>query len=83
MTYKIARTEEEIDNQLNLAAGAAESGTNLPGMSYEEGVQNAILWLSGDFDDPPIDAPAVGSKSFVQTLTDSIRSEVTTSSRVK
>lgn len=65
MTCKIARTEEEIDHQLNRADEAIKNGTNLPDYSYEEGVRDAILYLLKQFNDPPLasaistDAPAM------------------------
>jgi hypothetical protein len=46
-------TQEEIDAVLNKAAEQTEKGgTKWPGMSYEQGVENAILWMQGVYDNP-------------------------------
>jgi len=49
------RTEEEIDNILNDISDAKDAGTanRWPGMSYEDGVENALLWVTGRSDDHP------------------------------
>ncbi len=49
------RADSEIDEQLNKAAEASDKGTRWPGMSYEQGVEAALLWMRGDVDDPPIE----------------------------
>jgi len=52
----ISPTEEEIEDQRNEAAAvAAEEGTRVPGMSYEEGVRDALAWVMGDSDEPPME----------------------------
>lgn len=53
--YSLKRTTKEIDEQLNLTWEWEEEGSRFPGMSYEEGVRNAISWLIGDYDDPPME----------------------------
>lgn len=45
-------TTEQIDACLNWCADAEESGTNFFGMSYEQGVRDAIDWLQGNGSDP-------------------------------
>jgi hypothetical protein len=52
----VARTDDEVDAQLNLAMESANSGrSRWPGMSYEQGVDAAIRWLIGDVEDPPME----------------------------
>jgi hypothetical protein len=54
--YQLARTDKEIDEQLNVASEHINDGTVAwPGMSYEQGVQNALDWVLGNNDDPPMD----------------------------
>ena len=49
-------TEKQIKEQLDKAFDGIESGSSrYPGMSYEEGVNNAISWMLGDYADPPFD----------------------------
>lgn len=50
------RSEEEIDEQLNRAAEAADAGqSKWPGMTYEQGVDNALRWVTGQTDDLPME----------------------------
>ena len=50
----IVRTEDEINEQRNLAIEGVDSGSKWPGMSYEQGVEAALAWLLGDSDDAPM-----------------------------
>lgn len=52
------RSQTEIDEQIGRCVDAMESpsGSKYPGMSYEEGVLAAIDWLTGETDDPPMEA---------------------------
>lgn len=51
----VARTEDEVNEQLNAANEASDSeGSRWPGMSYEEGVDAALRWVMGWGDDPPM-----------------------------
>jgi hypothetical protein len=51
----IKRTEEEIDEVLNLASNFVEHGrTSWDGLTYEEGVEAALLWLFGESADNPM-----------------------------
>lgn len=46
-------TENEINNVLNECSEREELGeSKYPGMMYEEGVKNAILWLQGSDENP-------------------------------
>lgn len=46
---EIVRTEKEINQLLNECAEAEDMGTTkFPGMTYEQGIKEAIEWLSGD-----------------------------------
>ena len=47
----------EIDNVLNQCSELIdEGGSKYPGKSYEEGVQDALLWLRGDGLNPLCDS---------------------------
>jgi len=52
----LERTDEEIDDVLNKCAEAADRGkSSWPGMSYEQGVEAALTWATGQSDDNPMD----------------------------
>lgn len=56
MAIKIERTVEQINAEIDRAAEAVGTGvSNVPGMSYEEGVDSALRWVLGDTDDAPMD----------------------------
>jgi hypothetical protein len=49
-------TRDQIDDQLNKAAEAEETGqSSWPGMTYEQGVDAAIRWMTGESDDLPME----------------------------
>jgi len=53
---EVIRTDQEIYQLLNQCAEAEEmSTTKFPGMSYEQGIKEAIEWLSGDSNTYPLD----------------------------
>lgn len=54
MSYEIKRTDAEIDEQLNKAADGINDGSQYPGMSYEDGIQQFWLWVTGETNDPPL-----------------------------
>lgn len=54
-TPEVKRTQEEIDEVLNKAADGMDDGSKWPGMSYEQGVDAAIRWLTGESEDNPMD----------------------------
>lgn len=49
------RTRQEIDDQLNKAADGMDKGSKWPGMSYEQGVDHALRWVTGDEEIGPMD----------------------------
>lgn len=49
------RLQSEIDDQLNKASEVHENGTRWGGMTYEEGVESALLWITGQRDDLPME----------------------------
>ena len=49
------RSQEEIDAQLNKATDGIDEGSKWPGMSYEQGVQAALLWVTGGWNDKPME----------------------------
>ena len=52
MAYQIARTDEEIDDTLN---DAVETQGRWPGMTYEQGVEAALRWVTGEEDLNPLE----------------------------
>lgn len=53
---EIKRTEKEIDELLNKCSEAEENGdTSYPGMSYEQGIKNALEWALGYTNDNPLE----------------------------
>lgn len=49
------RAQHEIDDQLNKASEGVNGGSRWPGMSYEQGVENALLWVTGVEETGPMD----------------------------
>jgi hypothetical protein len=50
------RSRKEIEAMQHKAGDIAIDGeSQVPGMSYEEGVENALRWALGDSDDEPIE----------------------------
>jgi hypothetical protein len=49
-------TQEEIDEQVNLAQDQEEKGgSQWPGMTYEQGVSAALLWVTGNSPTKPME----------------------------
>lgn len=49
-------TPEQVDAQLNAAQEQVDDGgSKFPGMSYEEGVANALRWAAHGTGDAPMD----------------------------
>jgi hypothetical protein len=46
------RSKKEIYEQIDLAT---EADGRYPGMTFEEGVKDALLWVLGDTEDPPME----------------------------
>ncbi len=55
MSYRVVRSEEEIDDVLDDCLKAEDDGSRFPGASYESGVRYAIEWLIGLGDTHPLD----------------------------
>ena len=51
--YRIKRTAEEIDEQMNRAWEEEDGGSRYPGMTYEQGIRAAIDWITTDGGDEP------------------------------
>lgn len=52
----IARTPEEIEAVADEAAArTAEGGSRYPGMTYEQGVRDALAWVMDDDADSPME----------------------------
>ena len=49
----VVRTEDEIARVENWAIEGFDEGTRYPGMSYEQGIMDTLLWLRGDNDHAP------------------------------
>lgn len=55
-TYRVERSNEEIDELLNRCADAESDGkSQYPGMTYEQGMLAGIEWLLGVTDEPPFE----------------------------
>ena len=49
-------TQEQIDEVLNkISVQADKGGSKWPGMTYEQGVEAALMWITGVWEDNPID----------------------------
>ncbi len=56
MGFYSERSEEEIDEQVNKATENINTvGSAWRGMSYEQGVRDALDWVTSNSDDPPMD----------------------------
>ena len=56
MSYRVKRTDGEVDEVLNKAAEQEDKGgSQWPGMTYEQGVQAGIQWLIGNWDHNPME----------------------------
>ena len=44
--YQLVRTTDEIDTQLHYAYEGVDAGGRFAGMTFEEGVQQAIEWMT-------------------------------------
>ena len=50
------RDQNEIDDQLAKAGESTMEGlARWPGMTYEQGVEAALLWVTGESDEAPMD----------------------------
>lgn len=55
MAYQVVRSTEEVDDTLNKAQEQEdEGGSAWPGMTYEQGVVAAIMWLTGVSSEDPM-----------------------------
>jgi len=53
-TFQIKREPQQIEKLLGeINAQLAAGGTKYRGLSYEEGIDAAIRWLTGETDDHP------------------------------
>lgn len=56
MIYDFIRTSDHIDELLNQCADSEENGTSkYPGMTYEQGIQAAIRWLTEQDESQPLE----------------------------
>lgn len=49
------RTDDEIQDVIAKAMEAEEGGSKWPGMTYEQGVSEALRWAIGESDDNPME----------------------------
>ena len=55
MAYAIVRTDAEIDDVIEKCMASENAGHSLyPGMTYEQGVNEALRWVTGEIDDNPM-----------------------------
>jgi len=52
MDYRITRSDKEIDDVLNWCLDG-DGKPHYPGMTYEQGIEAALLWATGQNDDNP------------------------------
>jgi hypothetical protein len=52
---RLARTDQEIEDCLSAANDANAEGGNWPGMTYEQGVEATLMWVTGQADDNPME----------------------------
>lgn len=50
---EVVRTDEEIARVENWAFVGVDQGSHYAGMSYEQGIMDALMWLRGDADHAP------------------------------
>lgn len=49
-------TEDEINNLLNACVESENEGeSKYPGMTYEQGIKDAIMWMQGEAENPLAD----------------------------
>jgi len=51
----MGKTENEINEQLDMAFEKRDNGNGFYGMTYEEGVIAALDWVRGNIDEKPMD----------------------------
>lgn len=52
----LEREDEEIDDVLNKCAESSDKGSSKwPAMTYEQGVEAALLWVTGQHDENPME----------------------------
>ena len=52
--YRIKRTDEEIDAIISACMEKEdEGGSRYPGMTYEQGLKEALMWIVGDLEGDP------------------------------
>lgn len=52
--FEVERQSKEIYDLMNWAQEGVDQGTRYPGMSYEQGILDALMWLDGSSDHNPI-----------------------------
>ena len=52
---EVERQSKEIYDLMNWAQEGVDQGTRYPGMSYEQGILDALMWLDGSSDHNPMD----------------------------
>jgi hypothetical protein len=53
-TFQTRRTERQIDHQVDIAYGVIDAGKEVKRGGYVEGVRDALEWILGDNDAPPM-----------------------------
>ena len=53
--FEVERQSKEIYDLMNWAQEGVDQGTRYPGMSYEQGILDALMWLDGSSDHNPMD----------------------------
>jgi len=55
MAYTLRIDEREIQDQIDKAWEAGQHWSQWPGMTYEDGVRNALGWVLGNSETGPMD----------------------------
>ena len=53
--FEVEPQSKEIYDLMNWAQEGVDQGTRYPGMSYEQGILDALMWLDGSSDHNPMD----------------------------
>ena len=55
MAHVMEPEKSEVEDQIDKAEKTAHTRSRWPGMSYEQGVSQALRWVLGETDEPPMD----------------------------
>lgn len=54
--YSTVRSDDQVNEILNTCSESEETGVSkFPSMTYEQGIEQAILWLTGQIENHPLE----------------------------